>query len=113
MKKILAVDDDADILLTLKEELEFCGHKVDVLQNPLDVENSIKSDDYDIILLDIVMPELNGLELLEKIHPYKKKSKFVLLSGMGTVMTADPRSDLADLIIDKPYTLADIKRILD
>ena len=68
MSKILIVDDDKDIselisLILKKEDIDS-----DTVNNPLDVFNKIKSEVYDLILLDIMMPNISGTELCSKIR---------------------------------------------
>jgi two-component system catabolic regulation response regulator CreB/two-component system response regulator ChvI len=70
----MAVDDDADIIFTLKKELEQSGFSVDVFNDPILALSNFKSDYYDLILLDIGMPQMNGFELYQEI---KKKDKDV------------------------------------
>jgi DNA-binding response OmpR family regulator len=70
----MAVDDEADITFTLKKELEQSGFSVDVFNDPIEALSNFKPDYYDLILLDIGMPQMNGFELYQEI---KKKDKDV------------------------------------
>jgi DNA-binding NtrC family response regulator len=72
-RKILIVDDEPDYSLLLKGLLQQEGYQdIDTETNPLHVESILKKKDYDLIILDVYMPQMNGLELLEIIcqdHP--------------------------------------------
>jgi DNA-binding response OmpR family regulator len=68
MTKILIVDDDADITLAFKKGLENDGFKVDVFNDPLQALLNFKASDYDLLLLDIRMPKMNGFELYKEIE---------------------------------------------
>jgi DNA-binding response OmpR family regulator len=70
----MAVDDEADITFTLKKELEQSGLLVDVFNGPTSALSNFKPDYYDLILLDVKMPQMNGFELYQAI---KKKDKNV------------------------------------
>ncbi|HET7149651.1 MAG TPA: response regulator [Candidatus Nitrosopolaris sp.] len=70
----MAVDDEADITFTLKKELELSGFSLDVFNDPIVALFNFKPDYYDLILLDVKMPKLNGFELYQEI---KKKDENV------------------------------------
>ena len=88
MVKILVIDDERSIRNTLKDILDFEGYAVDLAENgPLGLE-LVKGTDYDIILCDIKMPEMDGIEVLEKIMELKPQTTVVMISGHGNIDTA-------------------------
>jgi two-component system, OmpR family, response regulator ChvI len=66
-KSILLVDDEPDIIEILKVGLEDNGFKVDAFTDPQEALSSFKASAYDLLLLDVRMPKLNGFELYEQI----------------------------------------------
>jgi DNA-binding response OmpR family regulator len=70
----MAVDDEPDITFTLKKVLEQSGFPLDVFNNPQTALINFKPDYYDLILLEVMMPQMNGFELYQEI---KKKDKNV------------------------------------
>ncbi|MDW3630860.1 MAG: response regulator [Nitrososphaeraceae archaeon] len=66
--RILFVDDNKDILLTIKEGLESYGFQVDTFSNPLEALSSFKPDLYDLILIDIKMPQMSGFEFHQELR---------------------------------------------
>lgn len=88
MLKILVIDDEKSIRNTLKDILGFEGYQVELAENGLAGSEIAKSADFDIILCDIKMPEMDGLETLEQIMRHKPESTVVMISGHGTIDTA-------------------------
>jgi len=72
--RLMAVDDEPDITFTLKKVLEQSGFPLDVFNNPQTALINFKPDYYDLILLEVMMPQMNGFELYQEI---KKKDKIV------------------------------------
>ena len=88
MYKILVIDDEKSIRNTLKEILGFEGYQVEIAENGIVGIELVKSTDFDIILCDIKMPDLDGIEALEQIMKLKPESTVVMISGHGTIDTA-------------------------
>ena len=81
IKKILLVDDDPDINTTIKKVLEENGYIVNVFSNPLSALKKYKKNLYDLIILDIKMPHINGFELYLEIKKIDKTVKFCFLTA--------------------------------
>lgn len=88
MLKILVIDDEKSIRNTLKDILGFEGYQVEIAENGIVGIELVKSVDYDIILCDIKMPDMDGIEVLEQIMQLKPESTIVMISGHGTIDTA-------------------------
>lgn len=88
MLKILVIDDERSIRNTLKDILGFEGYLVELAENGRNGIDMALSNDFDIILCDIKMPEVDGLEVLEQIIKNKPESTVVMISGHGTIDTA-------------------------
>lgn len=78
--KILLVDDDPDVATTFKAILQDVGFIVNAYEDPLVALSDFKPCFYDLIILDIKMPKLNGFELYTEIQ---KRDGFVLPTGKG------------------------------
>src|SRR5438445_13258629 len=74
MKRILVVDDEPDITTSIKNGLERKGFDVDAYNDPLKALESFEPGTYDLLLIDIRMPKMNGCEVYREI---KKKSENV------------------------------------
>jgi DNA-binding response OmpR family regulator len=74
-KRVLIVDDEPDVTGTFKLGLEKSGFNVETFNDPEIALSNFKSGMYDILLLDIKMPKMNGFELYEKIRKIENNTK--------------------------------------
>ena len=88
MATILVVDDDRPIRSTLKEILEFEKFKVEDAEDGQMAISKVEKNDYDLILCDIKMPKMDGIEVLQKIQELKPHIPVVMISGHGDIETA-------------------------
>ena len=88
MPKILIVDDERSIRRTLREILEFEKYVVEEATDGMEALVKIKRDAYDIIILDIKMPKMDGMETLERIKVLKPDVPVVMISGHANIDTA-------------------------
>jgi CheY-like chemotaxis protein len=84
-KRILVVDDEHDINLTLKFVLEESGFKVDSFANPLIALQNFKTGLYDLAILDVKMPGMNGFGLYQEIKKLDDKVKICFLTAASDV----------------------------
>src|SRR5687768_10049733 len=83
-KKILLVDDEPDLTYTIKKILEGNGFEVDTFNDPILALNNYKANLYDLIILDIKMPKMDGFEIYIKIREKDPKVKICFLTVIGT-----------------------------
>ena len=109
MAHILVVDDESSIRKTLKDILEFEKHVVELASNGQEALDFIRDEEFDAILLDIKMPGMDGLEVLEKIMQ-EKDVPVIMISGHGTIETAVEaiKKGAFDFIVKPP----DLNRLL-
>lgn len=88
MATILVIDDERSIRNTLKEVLEYENHQVDLAEDGVVGLEMIRDGHYDIVLCDIKMPRMDGLEVLEKIFETTGEVQVIMISGHGTVDSA-------------------------
>lgn len=83
MATILAVDDDADIRAVLKTSLELAGHEAVVAASGKEALAKLKKRAFDLVLLDIMMPEMSGYEVLEAIRaiPSRADTRVVVVTA--------------------------------
>jgi DNA-binding response OmpR family regulator len=78
---ILIVDDEIDITLAFKKGLESNGFLVDTYNDPIAALLNFKSDFYDLLLVDVRMPKMNGFELYQEIEKIDKKTKVCFITA--------------------------------
>ncbi len=88
MAKILVIDDEKPIRNTLQEILEYEDHKVEIAADGFEGLEKAKENKYDIILCDIKMPNMDGIEVLEKLELVSPDVPVIMISGHGSVETA-------------------------
>ena len=88
MSKILVIDDERAIRNTLKEVLEYEKHEVDLAEDGLKGLEMFSANSYDIVLCDIKMAKMDGIEVLCKIAETSNDTPVVMISGHGNIDTA-------------------------
>jgi len=80
-KKILAVDDEPDLTKLCSLALEYHGFKVDTFNDPLEALSNYKPGYYDLVILDIKMPKMDGFKLYDEIKKIDLKAKVCFLTA--------------------------------
>ncbi len=113
--RILVVDDEADIRSTLKEVLADEGHEVDVAADAAQARAARARREPDLVLLDIWMPDTDGITLLREWSRSGAPScPVVMMSGHGTVETAVEATRLGAFdFVEKPLSLAKLLRVVE
>lgn len=88
MPKILLIDDEKAIRRSMREILEFEKYTVDEAEDGQAGLSKIAANDYDLVLCDVKMPKVDGLELLQKVSEGEKDIPLVMMSGHGNIETA-------------------------
>ncbi len=110
MAKLLIIDDERAIRSTLREILEYENYDVDDIDNGIDGLELIKKNNYDLVLCDIKMNKMDGMEVLESALIIQPDLPFIMISGHGTVETAIEASKKGAFdFISKPL---DLNRLL-
>lgn len=109
MPKILVADDESSIRRTIKDILEFEKYEVELASNGQEAYEIFEVNDFDAVLLDIKMPEMDGIEALEKMMKIKDVP-VIMISGHGTIETAVEaiKKGAYDFIVKPP----DLNRLL-
>ncbi|MDD5688254.1 MAG: response regulator [Elusimicrobia bacterium] len=111
MKKILVVDDDLNICEMLRFILESQGYVVSTINDGKEALNSVKEDKPELVLLDIVLPSMNGIEVLRNIKEIDENIKVIMItaySNYGEKIVEAFRLGACDCIF-KPFNIEYLK----
>ena len=110
-ERILVVDDDAGVREALSEFLRTLGYAVVTIDNGEDALKEYGRGDFEVVMADLIMPNMDGMELLRRIREIKNDDViFLMITGhpsIGTAVEAINRG--ADDYITKPFHLEDVK----
>lgn len=112
-KKILVVDDDPYILMSLEFLMKKAGHTVMIARNGTEALESIKKEIPDLILLDIMMPDVDGYSICKQVKSKKdlKHIHIIFLSAKTKESDIKKGLDLgASLYITKPFSTRDLMK---
>lgn len=107
--RILLIEDDASIVGGLKKELQVEGYEVAVAERGDDGLAQAKEQPFDVVITDLKMPGLSGLQLVEQLHAAKPKLPIIVVTAFGTTETAIDASKLGayDYLL-KPFDMAEL-----
>ena len=108
-KKILIIEDDTSILRGLKDNLELEGYKVITETNGVEGLKLALVKDADLLLLDIMLPGMNGYEICRRVKKEKPDLLIIMLTARGSEMDKVSGLDIgADDYITKPFSLPEL-----
>ncbi|MEK7749315.1 MAG: response regulator [Bacteroidota bacterium] len=107
--KILVVDDEDALRTVLSAELEGEGYQVTTAADGQEAINVLTTSGFDLILLDIKMPNVDGFEVLRFVKEKHPKTKVIMLTGFADLKNAIESKKLgAEDFVSKPYDLVDL-----
>jgi DNA-binding NtrC family response regulator len=102
--KILIIDDEDEILLSLKKNLMLEGYNVETCNDSVKALEMIKNEKFHIVLTDIVMPNMDGVEVLKAAKAYDALTQVIMMTGYATMeMTIQSLECGANDYILKPF----------
>jgi DNA-binding response OmpR family regulator len=115
--RILFVDDDVELRGIIKEQLTAAGYELDEAGDAVEAMEKLPTGNYDLLLLDIMMPGKSGIEVLRFMQEKSLKCRVIMLTGMVGLSVAIESLKLgADDYITKPYNmdflLSSIRKVL-
>ncbi len=107
---ILVVDDERDICDFLADFLNQDGHNVKTLSDPTKVVATLKKKSFHVIILDLMMPKMSGIDLLQKIRTFDDDLAVIILTGYPTVESAsDSIQHGVSAYIRKPFSIDELR----
>ncbi|MBN1842006.1 MAG: response regulator [Deltaproteobacteria bacterium] len=110
--KILIVDNDEKILSILQEYLELCRYQVTTVPSGLDALMLLRSGDYNVLLTDIVMPDISGLGLIEITRKEFPDLPIIAMTGYGRQVKNLTSERSPDYYLEKPFDLTELSEVV-
>jgi DNA-binding response OmpR family regulator len=111
-KNILIVDDDEDLTNLFKTFLEYDGYKVDAFTDPIDALYSFRKNVYDLALLDLILPKMNGMKLSQKFKNIDPALLFRFITAANKEYIEHLKKnnpDIENIVIYKPIWLNELR----
>jgi two-component system, cell cycle response regulator DivK len=114
-KKILLVEDHQETINVMKKELEVLGYEVAVAKNGVDAVEMARALRPDLIVMDIAMPKVDGLEATARIRKQPETQATPILAATARIIEADREKCLAsgcNEYITKPFTYTELDEVI-
>lgn len=113
-KRVLIVDDDKDIVSIVKAILSGRGWDIEAAYSGQEALEAVTSQKPDIILLDIMMPEMNGIEVLKRLKKIDADARIIMITAFGDVESYLDSMELgAYEYINKPFETDELLEMID
>lgn len=112
-KPVLIVDDEKNIRLTLSQALEPLGLQTDTAVNGEEALNQLKEKEYGLILLDLKMPGMDGMEVLRQVREIRPEIRVIIITAHGTIESAVEAMKLGAVdFLQKPFAPKEIRELV-
>ena len=109
MSKILLAEDDTDMRRFLVKALQNAGHEVISYDNGLSAYQRLREEPFELLLTDIVMPEMDGIELARRAAELDPDIKIMFITGFAAVaLNSDSKAPRNAKVLAKPVHLRDL-----
>ena len=110
---ILVVDDDQDVCEYLQDFLTSEGYQVTIVNDPTQALEQMRQDEFHVVVLDIMMPKLNGIDLLTQIRQSDDDIAVIILTGYPSLETATSSIEHdVSAYIRKPFTISEFREAI-
>ena len=111
---LLVVDDDKDVCEYLEDFLTHDGHRVVTVNDPTRVVDVMKTEEFHISILDLMMPKLSGIDLLGQIRKMDDDIAVVILTGYPTLETATASIEHdVSAYVKKPFAVEEFRAVIE
>ena len=117
LARLLIIDDEVDIVTVMKKGLELAGFSVAAESDPIEAFKNFRRDAYDLVLLDVRMPDVDGIELYGRLREIDSNLKVCFISTFVAGEYEKIRQQYPELInncfIEKPVTMTRLVQIVN
>ncbi|MGA9468712.1 MAG: response regulator [Exiguobacterium marinum] len=115
MVKILLAEDEEVLRMLVMDTLEDEGYEIDEAQDGLEAYRLIEKNEYDLVIVDHMMPGMTGLEVIEKVRklPGRQHTKVMMLTAKSQQSDRDCANEIGvDYFISKPFSPLELVKII-
>ena len=102
-RNVLIVDDDKLICWALERALKKNGYDVIVSSNGENAMEALKKKDFDLVITDLSMPEIDGFDVIEEVRRSSPSTRTVLMSAFGTEGAIKKATEIGAYYLEKPF----------
>jgi len=107
--RLLIAEDEANLRLVLQKELQRLGYRVQAASDGEAALRKLEESNVDVLLCDINMPRMDGMELLRRVHERPNPPEVIMLTGQGTIETAVEAMKIGAYdYLTKPYSISEL-----
>ena len=112
--KIMMIDDEKDCMESLATALEPAGHHAEMFSSPLDAVDHYAKDLYDVVITDMRMPHMTGIQVLKTLRQKDPEARVIIMTGYGDAETAIAAvNNGAYAFFAKPVDIGELLEVLD
>lgn len=112
--RVLLLDDNAACLESLVTALKPAGHQCDAFVDPVEAMRAYRQYEHDVVITDLKLPSMNGIQVLKLVHSWNKKTEVILITGYGDTESAiEAVNQHAYAYLVKPLVLEELIQMLD
>ena len=117
MARILIIDDEPDLREAIKVALERMGHQIDAAENGDQGLAAVRSRAFDLVVTDVLMPEVDGLVVIQTINRERPDLRILAMSGGGSRVPATYNLTVADkfgadAVLPKPFGVEELENVV-
>lgn len=116
MKRVLIVDDEQIVLDVLQRILTRIGYEAVVIESGREALERYPSEPFDLVLLDVLMPEINGFQIAREIKAINPDQRVIMVTGLGedaAIHQAGNENILVDNVLSKPFSFEKVRKVLE
>ncbi|HMJ25130.1 MAG TPA: response regulator, partial [Pyrinomonadaceae bacterium] len=107
--RLLIAEDESNLRLVLQKELQRLGYRVQAAADGEAALRKLEESNVDVLLCDINMPRMDGMELLRRVHERPNPPEVIMLTGQGTIETAVEAMKIGAYdYLTKPYSITEL-----
>ncbi len=112
--RVLIVDDDDEIRRLLVDLLSRPGWQIDLASDGQEALERVHASDYDVVIADVLIPQIDGMDLMQRIRAVRPKTRVILMTGVGTIEWAKQALRLGAFdYLEKPFNLAALREVVE